>query len=73
MKQPVRCLVRTFRFHHGEMTQASLADAIGVSRQTIISLEKGRYLPSVELALRLARFFGCAVEDLFVLEEDSDA
>jgi putative transcriptional regulator len=49
------------------LTQAELAATLGVSRQTVISLEQGRYLPSLELALRLARHFGQRVEDLFEL------
>lgn len=49
------------------LTQAELAATLGVSRQTVISLEQGRYLPSLELALRLARQFGQRVEDLFEL------
>jgi putative transcriptional regulator len=51
------------------LTQEQLAEKVGVSRQTIISIEAGRYLPSLPLALRLARVFACAVEDLFALEE----
>ncbi len=47
------------------LTQESLADAVGVSRQTIISIEKGKYVPSVDLALRLARYFKVKVEDIF--------
>ncbi len=47
------------------LTQAALADLIGVTRQTIISMEKGNYVPSVALALRLAKVFNCAVEDIF--------
>ena len=53
----------------GEMTQQELAEQVGVTRQTIISIEKGRYIPSIELALRLARFFGEPVESLFRLKE----
>jgi putative transcriptional regulator len=51
-------------------TQEQLAERVGVSRQTIISIETGRYMPSLPLALRLARAFRCRVEDLFTLEED---
>lgn len=47
------------------ITQEKLADAVGVSRQTIISLEKGNYVPSVLLAIRIARFFKTSVENLF--------
>jgi putative transcriptional regulator len=52
------------------MTQDDLAEALGVSRQTIISLEKGRYNPSLELAFKLAAVFGCRIEDLFDPEEE---
>ncbi|MEJ5927891.1 helix-turn-helix transcriptional regulator [Corynebacterium sp. H128] len=47
------------------LSQLALADAIGVSRQTIISIEKGRFDPSLPLAFDLARFFNCPIEDLF--------
>ena len=50
--------------------QEALADAMGVSRQTISSLENGRYNPSVILAIKLARYFGMKVEDIFIYEED---
>lgn len=48
-----------------EMSQADLAEAVGVTRQTINSIERGRYDPSLELAFELAAFFDCRVEDLF--------
>ncbi len=51
-------------------TQEGLADAMGVSRQTIISIERGRYIPSLPLALRISRFFGCSTDDMFELKED---
>ena len=51
------------------MTQEDLAEKAGVTRQTIISIERGRYSPSIELALRLARIFGVPVEALFELDE----
>ncbi len=50
-------------------TQAELAGSCGVSRQSIVSIERGRYVPSLRLALRLARLFECSVEELFTLEE----
>lgn len=53
------------------LTQEELAAALGVSRQTIISIERGKYVPSLPLALRLARHFGCATEELFTLEEEA--
>ena len=52
------------------LTQQALADELGVSRQTVISLEKGRYNPSITLAHRIAVRFGLAIEDVFVFEED---
>ena len=57
--------IRRLRFARGEMTQQALADACGVTRQTIIALEAGRYAPSLELAFRIARAFGTGVEDVF--------
>lgn len=51
-------------------TQQDLADAVGVSRQSIISIEQGRYVPSLPLALQLAQVFGCSVEALFWLKEE---
>jgi putative transcriptional regulator len=52
------------------ITQEELAKSIGVTRQTIIALEKGNYVPSVSLALRLSRFFEKALEEIFQLEEE---
>lgn len=52
------------------MTQDDLARAVGVSRQSIISIERGRYEPSLPLALRFARVFACATDDLFALRGD---
>ncbi|PIS04923.1 MAG: transcriptional regulator [Candidatus Buchananbacteria bacterium CG10_big_fil_rev_8_21_14_0_10_42_9] len=51
------------------VTQEELASAVGVTRQTIIALEKGNYIPSVLLALKLAKFFNKSVEDLFIYEK----
>ncbi|SHE57754.1 putative transcriptional regulator [Marinitoga hydrogenitolerans DSM 16785] len=53
-----------------DITQEELAKKIGVSRQTINYIEKGKYSPSVSLALKLAYFFNCKVEDLFILEKE---
>jgi putative transcriptional regulator len=52
-------------------TQQQLADAVGVSRQSINSIECNRYVPSLPLALAFARVFGCATDDIFTLESDS--
>ncbi len=57
--------IRKLRFAHGGMTQEALARACGVTRQTIIALEAGKYAPSLELAFRIARVFGVGVEDVF--------
>lgn len=51
------------------LTQENLAAALGVTRQTVISLEKGRYVPSLEMAFKVARFFGRGVEDVFSYNE----
>jgi putative transcriptional regulator len=65
--------LRRFRFDRGELSQQQLADLVSVSRQTIVSIEKGDYAPSVKLALLLARKLETTVEQLFVLEEKDDA
>jgi putative transcriptional regulator len=62
---PIGNHLRRRRFDHGQMTQQTLAQAVGVTRQTIVALETGRYAPSLELAMRLAAVFGCGVDDLF--------
>ena len=62
---PIANAIRRLRFEHGEMTQQALADACGITRQTVIALEAGRYAPSLELAFRIARTFGVGVEDVF--------
>ena len=61
--------VRRFRFDRGELSQQRLADMAGISRQTIISIEKGDYAPSVKLALLLAEKLETTVEQLFILED----
>ncbi len=55
-----------------EITQEELAVSLGVTRQTIIAIEKGKYDPSLPLALRMARFFGTPVEELFLDEPDAE-
>jgi len=57
--------IRRLRFEADEMTQAALADAVGVTRQTIIAIEGGRYAPSLELAFRIAAAFGQPLEAVF--------
>jgi len=62
---PIANTIRRLRFDHGELTQEELARRCGVTRQTIISLEAGKYTPSLELAFRIARAFGVGVEAVF--------
>ena len=57
--------VRRLRFEQGEMTQERFARALGVTRQTIIAIEQGKYSPSLPLAFRIARVFGVRIEDVF--------
>ena len=62
--------LRQLRFEKNEMTQQQLADLIGTSRMTIYSIEKGKYIPSTVLALKLSQVFGKRVEEIFHLEEN---
>lgn len=57
--------IRSLRFEHGEMTQAELAERIGVTRQTVIAIEQGRYSPSLEMAFQIARVFAVPLDDVF--------
>jgi putative transcriptional regulator len=65
--------LRKLRFECGELSQQQLADMVSVSRQTIVSIERGDYAPSVRLALLLATKLGTTVEELFELEERDHA
>ncbi|MBN2177435.1 MAG: helix-turn-helix transcriptional regulator [Demequinaceae bacterium] len=71
MGKPTRVTnsIRQLRFAHGEMTQADLAEQIGVTRQTIIAIEQGRYSPSLEMAFQIARIFGVSLDDVFQFPE----
>ena len=60
--------VRMMRFHNGEMTQKDLADAVGVSRQTIVAIEKGKYSPTLELCLKLSLVFDIPIDKIFYIE-----
>jgi putative transcriptional regulator len=62
---PITNRVRELRDKHGSMSQQALAEAIGVTRQTVIAIELGKYSPSLESAFRIARVFGVGVEDAF--------
>lgn len=57
--------VRRLRFESGEMSQQALADAVGVTRQTIIAIEKNKYSPSLEVAFKIAQVFECSLEQVF--------
>lgn len=67
MGKPTRVTnaIRALRFANGEMTQADLATRIGVTRQTVIAIEQGRYSPSLEMAFQIARVFGVPLDDVF--------
>ena len=66
----LRNRIRRLRFDHGEMTQQQLADKAGVTRQTILAIESGKYSPSLPLAFRISRAFGLTVEDVFEYGDD---
>ncbi len=66
---PIVNHIRRLRFDRGELTQQALAEACGVTRQTIIALEAGRYAPSLELAFRIARALHARIEDVFQWRE----
>jgi putative transcriptional regulator len=70
-KHDVRNHVKRHRRQLHDMTQQELAERVGVTRQTILSIERGRYNPSVGLALRLAEVFGVPVEELFEIEMET--
>lgn len=64
--------IRKLRFYHNEMTQKDLAKKTGVSRQTIVAIEKGKYSPSLELAFRIAHVFEIKLEEVFSYEKGED-
>lgn len=68
----IRNRIRELRFHNGEMTQQRLAEQAGVTRQTIIALEAGKYVPSLMLAFRIAAVFGVKIEDVLLFREDAE-
>jgi putative transcriptional regulator len=65
--------IRRLRFDANEMTQAELADRVGVTRQTVNAIEQGKYSPSLETAFRIARVFGVPLTDVFQFEEGAIA
>lgn len=62
--------IRKLRFFHDEMTQQELAEKVGVTRQTIIAMEKGHYSPSLELAFRIALIFDSPLEEVFTYDSE---
>jgi putative transcriptional regulator len=65
----IRNNIRRLRFNANEMTQAELAEKVGVTRQTLLAIEAAKYSPSLELAFRIAREFGVPLEEVFRFEE----
>jgi len=75
MVRPTRVTndIRSLRFANDEMTQAELADRIGVTRQTVIAIERGRYSPSLEMAFKIARVFRVPLDDVFRYPDREEA
>ncbi len=69
VRPPITNNIRELREKHDQMSQAKLAKAIGVTRQTVIAIEQGRYSPSLESAFRISRVFGIGLEDVFGWKE----
>lgn len=67
----IRNNIRRLRFEHGEMTQADLAEKIGVTRQTVIAIENEKYSPSLEAAFRIAEVFGVPLDSVFTYDPAS--
>ena len=64
--------IRKLRFYHDEMTQKELAEKVGVTRQTIVAIEKAKYSPSLELAFRIALVFESPLEEVFTYDPKDD-
>ncbi len=64
--------VRKLRFNHDEMTQQQLAEKVGVTRQTVVAIEKEKYTPSLELAFRIALVFNLPLEEVFFIENKEE-
>jgi putative transcriptional regulator len=64
--------IRALRFSSGEMTQAELAERIGVTRQTVIAIEQGRYSPTLEMAFRIAHVFKVPLDEVFQYPESEE-
>jgi putative transcriptional regulator len=72
-KRRINNNIRKLRFFHNEMTQQELAENVGVTRQTIIAMEQGKYSPSLELAFRVALAFGVPLEDVFSYDPETES
>lgn len=70
---PIENRIRTLRFEHSEMTQGQLAERVGVTRQTIAAIEKGKYSPTLEAAFRIAAVFGVPFDSVFQYQPEADA
>jgi putative transcriptional regulator len=71
MAKVITNTIRTLRFEHQEMTQQKLADAVSVSRQTIVAIEKGKYSPSLEVAFKIAGVFKQPINQVFFYQDES--
>lgn len=69
-KESIKNNIRTLRFFNNEMTQQQLADKVGVTRQTIVAIEKGNYSPSLELAFKIALAFNKPLEEVFSYHQE---
>ena len=65
---PMKNKIKIFRATH-DLTQEHLAQAIGVNRQTILAIEKEKYIPSLDLAFKISRYFGVNIEEVFIFDE----
>ena len=72
-KSRIRNNIRKLRFFRDEMTQQQLAEMVGVTRQTIVAIEKGKYSPSLELAFRIALAFEVPIDAVFAYEPEDDS
>ena len=70
--RPMKNKIKVFRAMH-DLTQEDLAKSIGVTRQTILAIEKGKYVPSLDLAFRISRYFKVTIEDVFSYEDEDPA
>ena len=72
-KRRINNNIRKLRFFQNEMTQQQLAEKVGVTRQTIIAMEQGKYSPSLELAFRIALAFGVPLEEVFSYDPEPES